>query len=98
MLAENTLLIKMDQAHYERKFERLVEEYLRGVEENNRHGVLKPARSVIDQLARCRRHNYGQRDAALLGQARTAGQRGDARWLRTAAADARQSRCGTKHG
>lgn len=59
MLAENTLLIKMNQAPYERKFERLVEEYLRGVEEDNRRDVLKPAKSVIDQLARCRRHNYG---------------------------------------
>ncbi|MEW8545087.1 MAG: hypothetical protein AB2693_16300 [Candidatus Thiodiazotropha sp.] len=59
------------------------------IESANRSGRLLPARMVIDQLARCRRHNQGRRDEALMGQVRLARCRLDFSWLDVAAREAR---------
>ena len=57
-----------NREEYERKFERLVEDYLQDTEEANHQGRLLPAREVIDNLGHYHRHNFARRDEALLGQ------------------------------
>ena len=78
-----------NRADYEAKFQMLVEDYLSNVEEANRNGRLLPARTVIDQLGRCRRHNFSRRDRALLGQVQLARNSRSTQWLDIAARDAR---------
>ena len=78
-----------NRADYEAKFQMLVEDYLSNVEEANRNGRLLPAWTVIDQLGRCRRHNFNRRDRALLGQVQLARNSRSTQWLDIAARDAR---------
>ena len=78
-----------NRAEYEAKFQMVVEDYLSNVEEANRNGRLLPARTVIDQLGCCRRHNFSRRDRALLGQVQLARNRRSTQWLNIAARDAR---------
>lgn len=77
---------------YEARFQRVIEDYLNNVEEANQAGRLLPARTVIDQLGNCRRHNYDRRDRALLGQVQLARNRRERQWLDVAAREARAIR------
>ena len=81
--------MSQDHSAFKKRFERLVEDYLRDIEDDTQKGRLLPADDVVDQLGRCRPHNYRHRDDALLGQARLARHHGDHRWLDTAARTAR---------
>ena len=72
---------------YEWEFERLVEDYLRDIEEANSQGRLLPS-CEIDNLGCCRRQNLVRWDEDLLGQTRLARSHHDARWLDIAAWEA----------
>ena len=52
-------------------------------------GRLLSVRTVIDQLGRCRRHNFNRRDRALLEQVQLERNRRERQWLDIAARDAR---------